>query len=592
MDILLKAGYFRRLRLTRRLMVAIAGALLLFYGGFAFYTLSSLKEQVYEDFYARADYLMEIAVQANAQNMWDFDLSKSNQFAKSLSKDPIVSAVIFEVYDAVQNGGSFFTGNIGGIEEVRQRSPSLDVLEPERSRYVFRQEREVVWENSVIGRAYLYFSDSPVQAKLEEQTASFVLALLGFLFLYLLALFYIFSHWFSRPFLGMHQLAVNLGGSLDKYRCEMEQGDHNENALPDLGKLLQQSGVDTHREDEMGDFIRAFAQVMQAFTVVASELSQRSQHVSKLNEELENRIQERTWELKRANASLQESLESLQVTQSQMVQQEKLASLGQLAAGVAHEINNPIGYVASNINRLKEYYSDFEKLFQVVEAHYDRVPIEVAAELDRVKDEIDYDFLKEDLPELLQDCLEGSRRVQEIVENLKNYSRVDQGDVHLDFNINDVITSTLKLVWNELKYDCDVETDLQNTELTCGNQGQINQVVSNILVNASHAIKETQRHGKVRIRTHSDSEWVYAEVSDTGCGIPQDIVCKIFDPFFTTKPVGKGTGLGLNISYDIIVNKHRGDIKVESRTGVGSTFIIKLPIAQRKAQPERPSSAA
>lgn len=153
--------------------------------------------------------------------------------------------------------------------------------------------------------------------------------------------------------------------------------------------------------------------------------------------------------------------------------------------------------------------------------------------------------------------------MQEIVRNLKDFSRVDDAGKRKIFNINDAIESTLKLVWNELKYDCNVE-ELLNESMVEANYGQINQVISNLLVNASHAIKDSGRHGLIRIKSWTEKSFVCFSVEDSGIGIPEDVRKNIFDPFFTTKPVGKGTGLGLNISYDIIVNQHKGEIEVIS----------------------------
>jgi signal transduction histidine kinase len=298
-----------------------------------------------------------------------------------------------------------------------------------------------------------------------------------------------------------------------------------------------------------------------------------------LNDELESRVKERTEELSASNEKLKASYEDLKFAQTKMMQQEKLASIGQLAAGVAHEINNPVGYVSSNINRLQEY---FDSLQQLIEAYRKILQEEKGEATQKKVASIDADndlqFILEDLPEIVKECLEGVGRVQEIVRNLKDFSRVDDAGKRKLFNINDAIESTLKLVWNELKYDSNVEKELLNEAMVEANYGQINQVISNLLVNASHAIKETGKHGQIFIKSWSDDAWVCFSIEDSGTGMPEEIRKNIFDPFFTTKPVGKGTGLGLNISYDIIVNQHKGEIEVNSTPGAGSTFIIKLPL--------------
>jgi len=198
------------------------------------------------------------------------------------------------------------------------------------------------------------------------------------------------------------------------------------------------------------------------------------------------------------------------------------------------------------------------------------------------------DFIVEDLPVLLDESIDGIDRVREIVKNLKEFSHVDRG-AQRPFNLKDGLESTLKIAWNELKYDAEVTKDYGDVpEVSCRPQ-QINQVFMNLLVNASHAIKEKAKalaessdkeyraeKGKIVIRTYSESGFVVAEIKDSGAGIPEDKIEKIFDPFFTTKPVGKGTGLGLSISYGII-KKHGGRIEVESEVGVGTTFKVFLP---------------
>ncbi|UZW76785.1 HAMP domain-containing histidine kinase [Alkalimarinus sediminis] len=249
---------------------------------------------------------------------------------------------------------------------------------------------------------------------------------------------------------------------------------------------------------------------------------------------------------------------------------------------MAHEINNPLGYISSNINRLEEYLNDLFAYVEELEKQITQSEIVdtdgvINPSLEALKAKFDYAFIKQDLPELLKDCVEGSVRVQGIVENLKSFSRMDDAGKIIEFDINDAVNSTLKLVHNELKYNCDVELDLQSSLKILGHYGQVNQVISNLLVNASHAIKDTGKHGTVSIKTWSDDHNVYLVVKDTGKGIPEEIVDRVFEPFFTTKDVGKGTGLGLNISYDIIVNNHGGEISVESEVGKGTSFFISLP---------------
>lgn len=283
-----------------------------------------------------------------------------------------------------------------------------------------------------------------------------------------------------------------------------------------------------------------------------------------------------------ATRKLEESNQRLKDNQTQLVQSEKMASLGQLAAGVAHEINNPIGFVTSNLGALTEYTHVFKRLFDAYQVLTDRLTPEQRATLqdalapiEQICREEDMAFIRDDIDALLSESLSGMYRVTEIVKGLKSFARLDEAEMqHSD--INDGITSTLKVVWNELKYKADVHTDLQPLPHTLCYPGQLNQVFMNLLINAAHAIEE---HGVITITTKAVDGEVVVTVSDTGCGIPEENIPKLFNPFFTTKPVGHGTGLGLSISYGII-QKHDGRIEVTSTEGEGTTFTLYLPIKE------------
>ncbi|MDP3440023.1 MAG: ATP-binding protein, partial [Azonexus sp.] len=271
----------------------------------------------------------------------------------------------------------------------------------------------------------------------------------------------------------------------------------------------------------------------------------------------------------------------LSATKDQLVQSEKLASIGQLAAGVAHEINNPIGFVFSNIGTLENY---LVSLFSILEA-YEIVAVNlenksILAGVQALCEKVDLAFLKEDIPMLMGESKEGIARVKRIVQDLKDFSRVDSTQEWQWANLHQGIDSTANIVANEIRYKADVVREYgQLPEVECL-PSQLNQVFMNLLVNAAHAMGEAR--GQITIRTGTDGDKVWLEFSDTGSGIPEDIRQKIFDPFFTTKPIGKGTGLGLSLSYGII-QKHHGQIQVRSELGKGSTFRITLPIRHVEA---------
>ncbi|WP_394782036.1 ATP-binding protein [Undibacterium sp.] len=282
-------------------------------------------------------------------------------------------------------------------------------------------------------------------------------------------------------------------------------------------------------------------------------------------------------ELIRRNTELTELNAKLSKAQEQLLQSEKLASIGQLAAGVAHEINNPVGYIFSNFGTLENY---LELLFQMLGAYEESEQYisssDVAEKLKNIRGQIELDFLKEDIPVLMQQSKEGIARVRKIVQDLKDFSRIDNNQEWQWANLHQGIDSTLNIVNNEIKYKADVIKDYGAIpDIECL-PSQINQVIMNLVVNASHAIGSER--GKIGIRTWVENEMVSLEVSDTGCGISKELVSRIFDPFFTTKPVGKGTGLGLSLSYGI-VKRHNGQILVSSEPGKGSIFTIVLPIS-------------
>ncbi len=269
----------------------------------------------------------------------------------------------------------------------------------------------------------------------------------------------------------------------------------------------------------------------------------------------------------------------------QLLQSEKMASIGQLAAGVAHEINNPVGYVFSNIGSLEKYLHDFMRMLEAYEKAEAGLPEAARAELQRVRAEVDLSFLRRDVLSLLAESREGLNRVRKIVQDLKDFSRVGSADEWQWADVHAGLDSTLNIVWNELKYKTTVERRYGELPQVHCLPSQINQVFMNLLVNAAHAIEVK---GVVTVRTGREGEEVWIEVEDTGAGIPPENLKRIFDPFFTTKPVGKGTGLGLSVSYSI-VQKHRGRIEVKSEVGRGSTFRVWLPI---DPNPENGGTAA
>jgi two-component system, NtrC family, sensor kinase len=259
-----------------------------------------------------------------------------------------------------------------------------------------------------------------------------------------------------------------------------------------------------------------------------------------------------------------------------LLQQDKMASIGQLAAGVAHEINNPMGFIMSNLGSLSEYAEALTQYIQVLEVMLDRFcPDEQKDHAAALRTNLDIAFISGDIGSLIRESRDGADRVKQIVHDLKDFARIDENFIK-ETDLNQCIRSTINIVKNELKYVAQLNLQLGDVPPVFCNSQQINQVITNLLVNAAQSIKGK---GIITVKTWHEQDQVFFSVSDTGSGIPPEIVKRIFEPFFTTKPVGMGTGLGLTITYDLI-RKHHGEISVESEPGKGSSFTVRLPLRQ------------
>jgi signal transduction histidine kinase len=320
----------------------------------------------------------------------------------------------------------------------------------------------------------------------------------------------------------------------------------------------------------------------QSFNYMAGQLQEFFAALENSKTELEDRVEERTSELKT-------TLSDLQRTQAQVLQSEKMSSLGQLVAGIAHEINNPVNFIHGNITHLNQYTQDLLQMIYLYQERHSQYDPEIQA----FAEEIDIEFLIEDLQKMLCSMKIGTERIRNIVLSLRNFSRIDEAEFKA-VDIHEGIESTLLILQYRLKEKpnypaIEVVRDYGKLPLVECYAGQLNQVLMNILVNAIDALEELIGNDKVTnnpqitIRTSViDCQWVEIAIADNAQGMPESVRNRIFDPFFTTKPVGKGTGMGMAISYQIITEKHSGKLECVSTIGKGTDFLIQLPIQQKK----------
>jgi signal transduction histidine kinase len=312
------------------------------------------------------------------------------------------------------------------------------------------------------------------------------------------------------------------------------------------------------------------------FNEMAGALSAREILLQDMNRNLENMVRDRTIELENSHEALKRAYFDLQSAQEQLIQTEKMASLGQLVAGIAHEIKNPLNFIYGNTGFLTDYTQKLQTLLESFEK-LPSISDEDKSEIERLKEIMHYSFIKQDLKVLIDNFSEGARRINTIVSDLRTFSRMD-ADAIADVEIHASLEMSLNLLRNQYKNRIEIHKEYGDIPKIRGYAGKLNQVFMNLLSNAFHAV---QGNGDVWIRTRCNDGMVEIEIVDNGVGIPKENLKRIFEPFFTTKPVGQGTGLGLSISYGII-EQHQGRIHVTSTSPKGSTFTVQLPISQEK----------
>lgn len=344
--------------------------------------------------------------------------------------------------------------------------------------------------------------------------------------------------------------------------------------------------IDIKTNDEIGKVAVAFNQMMSTLNLSNERTLSYQEELKELNKSLEERVGNRTRKILDQKNKLEGAYSQLQKTQMQLVESEKLASIGQLAAGVAHEINNPIGFVKSNLSSLESYINVYRTLIKEQQDFINNVDLENHPylqeqffKIEKYQDQEDIDFINNDIKSLIKESITGTVRVAEIVKGLKVYARESNEILEL-CDLGACLEDALKILNNEIKYKCKIKKDIKKLPLFNCNEVQMTQVFTNLIVNAAQAIKHV---GVLTIKAShntSDAESnITISIADNGEGISETNKAKLFDPFFTTKPVGEGTGLGLSISHGIITD-HGGTISVESNEGVGTRFTIIFNLKQ------------
>ncbi|BFM48412.1 ATP-binding protein [Marinomonas sp. THO17] len=531
------------LRLKTILGIALIEAVLLAF--LISMTLNYLESTNYEGLYKRATTTATLFSTTTKDAVISYDLASLEAFSTELMTNPDIVYV-----KVLTPEGQVFTQ--AGEEQFLTRAFIEDTEVSAITDGVFDISASIEEGGQIFGRIELGIDTSALSQSIHE--ARLWSASIAFGEMLLVALF-------------SYLLGTYLTGRLSKLR----------DAANEISNGNTKVRLSTKGKDEVSDVAEAFNHMSKRLTKEAKQRANYENQLKELNQTLEGRVERRTEQLRNNLYKLEATNKKLQATHEKLVQSEKMASIGTLAAGVAHEINNPIGYVMSNVQRLQEYSETYQEAIKRILYLMNQESADIEPSLEDLMkwlQEQDIDFIQEDVAELMTDTLEGTKRIREIVSGLKDFSHGNTDHVMREENLNEAIERTLKVAHNELKYIARVKTDLGNIPNVRCNVGQVQQVLLNLLINAGHAISEK---GIIKIKSGVAGKEVYVAITDNGTGISPKLQEKIFDPFFTTKKVGKGSGLGLSIAYGIMQD-HNGRIELESVVDKGTRFTLYFPM--------------
>jgi len=527
--------------------------------------LNFMLESADEALNKRASTTARLFASATKDAVLSFDLASLDTFTTELLSNPDI------VYVRVLDDSNQLLAS-AGINARLYSTFKADTSVTDVTDGIFDAQSLITEEGETFGAVQLGIDIGTINQTMND-VRRWIISIALFEMLLVAIFSYVLGIYLTRNLYRLKQSATRINQNI-------QSNDYSFEVRPILSK------------DELQELSLAFAELSNTLIEEHNRRTQFEQELLELNNQLEQRVERRTIKLQEQNEKLEQVNHDLAETQQQLVQSEKMASVGQLAAGVAHEINNPLGFVLSNLNTLKGYVDEYQEACQLVIQFLDATEQpkrrNIANKMLNHFKDAEFDYLDEDSDEILTESIKGLGRITEIVKNLKQFSRADSDDMH-ECDINECIKTALNMVSNEVKYHCTINTDLAPLPATMGNMGKLIQVFTNLLINGGQAIASGlddsngnsmgggKTSGKIDVKTYQKIDTIYVEISDTGKGIPDDILDKIFNPFFTTKPVGEGTGLGLSICYDII-QEHGGDIRVASAVGQGTTFTIALPM--------------